>query len=1251
MSILRAVLVGALVPISVPVAAVAAPVEHVYEAVVPADRRAVALGDGWARSTDQSWITAGDQDGFHLLTADAADGYRWRTAATLSEPGIEADQWIGNACVTGSGDRAVVVYAPRTFTNNEALFDRGGFTAIVDLGTGAVRKLTVRTSLAYFNPGCGAGEDAVLTQATEEGGTKTRLLTVDGRTGAMRAPITVPGQLTSPVPTVKGIVAADRGAVVRVDGEGVRRVLAPAASVPFRLAADADGGVVYLERTRGGALARRVTLGGTVSTVARGPLTGLDVTSGRGGRVYVTGTGRDAGIKDAPSVRTLDVPAGSRVSTEGALAVTSVLRTGAADPRVPVARTARDVRIDARSLTTGAELTFAEVGTGAVNGRELSPSLQPAGGGSAGPRAMASDPADPADMADRYCSVPRNDPRNQAMQPKPRQVEWAVDQAVRGVLNVARPANWKNLGMSAYTPQTMFPPVPLNGGGYVPAQIMLGIAAQESNLWQAARFAVPGVTANPLIGNYYGVNIYNGTETDDWTIRFDHADCGYGVTQVTDGMRLLGREKDENDTARPYEEQRAIALDFAANVAAGLQILQRKWNQTREAGLYNNNGLSSKIENWYFAVWAYNSGFYPQAEAAANDDAWGVGWANNPANPKYPANRGSFLETDEYRNDYADAAHPQDWPYPEKVMGWAGHPVEVLEAPDTPIAGYRAAWWNGDSVTGPRNRHHVIPPHDMFCDFSNNCDFGATWLPDDPKVIGEPAGPCAHRNAAGRIDLKCWYHRPAGWKPDCVDTCGNELLRFDPGYAYQEDGTAYPPRCDLSGLPAGARVVDNLASWIPSVRPNCPRTANAGSFGFHFTENAAGQRPGKIDTHQLGMGFGGHFWMSNARTSTALEATGRWTFDQTFSGLAKIYVHLPQLHNGTTQARYHIKTQFGTRQSVVRQQGDGNRWIPIGTYMFNNVPEVSLSTVTLDGNGEQRVAWDAVALVPAAGMRTVKMLDWNVAGAADHFGDTSVIDRLVTEVLDRQPEVLTLNEVCQNQYNYLLDRLTDVGYQMAGTFAPAEAGNLWCAPGDPTALLNVGNVVLVRGTVTRTQKFIFGLDNKLAEDGLPIPEITKRSVACVTGRLPGADRDTKFCATHLEKGYPANQEAAVQARELARVFGPEARQMPLVIAGDTNIPTPPTDAGLGPLYGAPLGTGDFWEVEQERVCITESTCELFQGGQATYSDRKLDYVFASRWHLYVPIGRVVVNRDVGTCDGIPCSDHYLVHSQLILPTP
>ncbi|MGY3516760.1 SGNH/GDSL hydrolase family protein [Micromonospora sp. PTRAS2] len=84
------------------------------------------LGAGWRRSTDRAVTTSSDATGLHLLVADEAQAYAWRTAATLAEPGLDADQWIGQACVTGSGRRAVVVYGPRTFTNREPLMQRGG---------------------------------------------------------------------------------------------------------------------------------------------------------------------------------------------------------------------------------------------------------------------------------------------------------------------------------------------------------------------------------------------------------------------------------------------------------------------------------------------------------------------------------------------------------------------------------------------------------------------------------------------------------------------------------------------------------------------------------------------------------------------------------------------------------------------------------------------------------------------------------------------------------------------------------------------------------------------------------------------------------------------------------------------------------------------------------------------------------------------------------------------------------------------
>ncbi|WP_205624222.1 hypothetical protein [Amycolatopsis vancoresmycina] len=931
-----------------------------------ATARSVGAGErapGWDRSADRAWTTSGDADGFHLLVADEAKAYEWRTIATLAEPGLDADSWIGNVCVTGSAHRAVVAYAPRTFTNKTELFDRGAFTAVVDLDTGAVRKLPVRTSLAYFNPSCGTGDSAVLTQAGDEDLGKTRLLRLDAASGKLAAPVDVAGQLTSAVPTAHGLIGATKDALVRVTDTGALQRVAPASGVPYALAADADGGVVYLDHDgTQNAKVRRAMIDGTGSvttkTLATGARTALGVTSGRGGRVAVTGVKKATGVALPAAVSLLDVPKDATVSTEGRLAVTEVVKPGAPDPRQAPAG-AQAVNITATVLPNHKQVTLvAETDTAPAAGRVTSPA--PAGT-SAGATTNGS-PTDPSDSADRYCSVPRTDPRNQAMQPKPRQVEWAVDQAVRGALTVQRPSNWKNLGMPAYTPQGLFPKVDLAGGGFVPAQVMLGITAQESNMWQAARSSVPGTTGNPLIGNYYGINYYNGNAADDWTIDWAKADCGYGVTQVTDHMRLAGKEKGPGDEAWPLQTQRAVALDFAANVAAGLQIISNKWNEVRAAGLVVNNGDVSRIENWFFAIWAYNSGFHPASGSAP----WGLGWGNNPANPRFLDSRLPFLEY-----SYADAAHPQYWPYPEKVLGWAGHPVNLIETPGTMVAGFRPSWWNTVD-----NRIAVKPPVNQFCDDSNEChpgeknvpDYAGTG-PDDPaNVVGEPAGPCAHKTG-GKFDLKCWYHQSNTWKPDCDSSCGYELLRFDPGYAYQEDANSYPPNCETRGLPSNALIVDD-ANGAPPVRNNCGQTwANAGSFQLSYDDDGTGHYPGKVDTHQLGGGFGGHFYFGHTRTSSVeggrLKATGTWTLDNSLNAWARVLVHLPDIGAQTQQARYDINLGDGQRRHrYLNQQIQRNGWVSIGVYPFAGRPSVSMSTLTEEGTGDLDVAWDAIAFQP-----------------------------------------------------------------------------------------------------------------------------------------------------------------------------------------------------------------------------------------------------------------------------------------------
>jgi hypothetical protein len=953
-------------------------------AVEPARRDAV-LPRGWRTSADVAWTTSGDGNGFHVLVAAARDGYAWRTAATLSEPGFETDRWIGNACVTASGRRVVVVYAPRAFTNRPELTRRGGFTAVVDLISGAVRKLSVTSSLAYFNPGCGAGERAVLTQEGDEDLAGTRLVGVRAGTGALDRPVVAKGQVTSAVPTSGGIVAAAGHRLVRVAANGATAAVPGTASaaVPYGLAVDAGGGIVFADVAGATARVRRLS-GTTVTTLATGPADRLRVARGAGNRVFLTG--EPASLSAPPAaVGRLAVPARADVSTTGALAVTlhdtppAAGAAAKAGNRPAPLDAARPVRLHALVPSTGQRLAFAVTPGRPVDARtaEQGRSISPLGEVTT---AAVGSPTNPVDT-ERYCSVPRNDVRTQVYQPTARQVEWAADQAVVGALTLTRPANWKNSGLPAYSPQGWFPPVALSGGGRVPAQILLGILAQESNLWQASNHALPGEYGNPLVGNFYGRSIYDDNEGDDWIINWAEADCGYGVGQVTDGMRLAGHAR-PGEVLLPADRQRAVAVDYAANIAAALQILQRKWNETRDAGLTINNGFPEGLENWFFAAWAYNSGFYPQSQAGTRGGAWGVGWLNNPINPRYDQTRPPFLEY-----SWADARTPQRWPYQEKVLGFAGHSLSTVDGP-----GFRAAWW-----TSVAERIRVKPPASYFCDTSNACVPGGLF----PNNVDyeHPFGPCS------RADLLCYYHQPVTWKADCNALCGNELLRFDTTYPEQPDGTHFPPMCTTAGLSAGALLIDNVLTSVPAPRCGTARWTSNGTFSLNFAGDGTGKFQSKVDFHQIGGGFGSHFWFAHTRTTGdqggKLAVTGKWTLNQSITGWARVLVHMPDHGAHTRQAKYTINLGNGkTAFRVAPQRTQQHRWVSLGVFPFAGVPSVTLSTVTADGRGEEDVAWDAVAFQKLPGKPrdvVVAMGDSyssgegaSVTGGGDYYRETDV---------------------------------------------------------------------------------------------------------------------------------------------------------------------------------------------------------------------------------------------------------------------
>lgn len=115
-------------------------------------------------------------------------------------------------------------------------------------------------------------------------------------------------------------------------------------------------------------------------------------------------------------------------------------------------------------------------------------------------------------------------------------------------------------------------------------------------------------------------------------------DFGYGIMQVTSGMSgAFGQVRGGIDPAT----QSRIASEYRFNIAYGAGILIRKWSRTPRIG----DGDPAVLENWYYAVWAYN----------------GWGWVNNPNNPRF-SRRGT------------PASNPSGFPYQERVLYLVAHP-------------------------------------------------------------------------------------------------------------------------------------------------------------------------------------------------------------------------------------------------------------------------------------------------------------------------------------------------------------------------------------------------------------------------------------------------------------------------------------------------------------------------------------------------------------------------------------------------
>ncbi|WP_053698823.1 SGNH/GDSL hydrolase family protein [Streptomyces sp. NRRL F-5755] len=964
------------------------------------------LGKDWKKSQDRAVTGAADAKAYRILVADEAKAYDWKTVAALSEPGMPADSWIGNQCVMDR-DHVAAVYAPRAFTNKPDLMQGGAFTAIVNTKTGDVTKLPFTGTLAYFDPTCNTTtHTAAFTQyrdMNDASKVKTQVITVDTAGKSVATTGELQGQVSSAAPVKDGVVAGLGRDLVHIDGKGKTRRLATGDSIPFDIRPMTGDRIGFVDRKDTKTAQAKVYDGhGKPRTIATGRLGDLDLVPGEQGRAFLTGKTKDAKTQGSGVTR-IDAPADTDVSSHGRLAVDPVLTPGiragltriqgagkgfdkADEPEAGVrdrsgqapstAGDAAPLTVTSTATTTGNKVQQRVVATQPRTGNVLSPALT----GASAPRVMTRTAAavshDPRDT-DRWCSVSRNDMSAQALQPTPNQVEWAVDMAVRGELRSKwiRQGDYRSqAGLGTIDPQGLFPLPKLKGGGRIPANVLLGILAQESNLWQAENGAVPGQMGNPLAATdgYYGHNPKD-TLLGYWRINWKKSDCGYGVGQVTDGMRLAGHEKIDEKTGQKTETsldpklQKLIAIDYASNIAASMKILADKWNEVHEDGqkITVNNDDPSRVENWFTAAWNYNLGFNPKSAAASNGGNWGLGWYNNPANPLYKKGAWDhpFMDVSINKNNIRDAAHPQYWPYEEKVMGWAAWSIDTGFSYGTDgrqdwvgdsgfsSAGFRPAWWNNDAA-----RSQVSPLLDTFCNEKNGC---STETPVDC-----PDEACYR---------KFWWNQEnAVWKVLCEQSCGHEsikyeTLRSEPGRGYRlQNGE---PVCDTA--PKGSEVVTSIPNGTQTWS-KCGSASSKGSFEFTFYPDWDGNYEAKADLHSIGGGDGGHFWYSHTRNEDNLGGDGnrmtikgQWTLGHKLDW-ARVLVHLPDTGAHTRQAAYVVQNaDTKSNRRLVPQRAD--RWVSLGVFHFTGTPQVELSNVTKDGTADEDIAWGSVAFQPLPG--------------------------------------------------------------------------------------------------------------------------------------------------------------------------------------------------------------------------------------------------------------------------------------------
>lgn len=244
---------------------------------------------------------------------------------------------------------------------------------------------------------------------------------------------------------------------------------------------------------------------------------------------------------------------------------------------------------------------------------------------------------------------------------------------------------------------------------------------------------------------------------------------------------------------------------------------------------------------------------------------------------------------------------------------------------------------------------------------------------------------------------------------------------------------------------------------------------------------------------------------------------------------------------------------------------------------------------------------------------------------ADEVGDD-----VLRSIVELQPTVVTLNEVCRWQFDELLSDLGLGAWPMSGQFAAtrefvegSKSTNALClgAPGDDPRSRDFGSAVLVHGMAEADPSSPYVLERRPHPKGAAHTET--RSMVCMIVDL--GDVRVRACSLHLAtavkekdkkqarecgKGLVKTREQIYAVAELAN--GWVARGDAVVIGGDFNARPCDLDALMQP--------GDALAEFLERFDDVDPTAE------PTHDEGKIDYIFLSVANFFDITGEATRSR-------------------------